>query len=97
MTKSFAQAHPQVISIVLGAARDVYAEAVKDMAETAKTFSVAAGFPVPVMEVALSRRGFGVETMSDKVIADQQMIADTFKALGLIPVAIHVTAVVRKL
>jgi sulfonate transport system substrate-binding protein len=96
VTKSFAQEHPKVIDVVLGAARDVYAEAVKDMAGTAKTFSVAAGFPVPVMEVALSRRGFGVEPMSDQVIADQQKIADTFKALGLTPTAINVSDIVRK-
>jgi sulfonate transport system substrate-binding protein len=96
VTKSFAQAHPQVIDVVLSAARDVYAEAVKDMAGTVKTFSVAAGFPVPVMEVALSHRGFGVEPMSADVIAEQQKIADTFKTLGLIPVAIHVADAVRK-
>ncbi len=96
VTKSFAKAHPQVIDVVLSSARDVYSEAVKDMAGTAKVFSVAAGFPVPVMEVALSRRGFGVEAMSDQVVADQQKIADTFKALGLIPIAINVSDVVRR-
>jgi sulfonate transport system substrate-binding protein len=96
VTKSFAQAHPQVIDVVLSAARDVYADAAKDMAGTAQTFSVAAGFPVPVMEVALSRRGFGVQTMSDQVIADQQKIADTFTMLGLIPATINVSDVVRK-
>lgn len=53
-TKAFAGAHPQIIDVVLGAARDVYAEAAKDIRGTAKTFSVAAGFPEPVMEVALS-------------------------------------------
>ena len=96
VTKAFAKAHPKVIDVVLSAARDVYSEAVKDMPGTAKTFSVAAGFPVPVMDVALSRRGFGVETMSDQVVADQQKIADTFKALGLIPIAINVSDVVRR-
>jgi sulfonate transport system substrate-binding protein len=96
VTKSFAETHPQVIDVVLSAARDVYAEAVTDMAGTAKAFSVAAGFPTPVMEVALSRRGFGVQPMSNQVIADQQKIADTFKTLGLITAAINVSDVVRK-
>jgi sulfonate transport system substrate-binding protein len=95
-TTSFAEAHPQIIDVVLGAARDVYAEAAKDIRGTAKTFSAAAGFPESVMEVALSRRGFGVQPMSDQVIAEQQKIADTFKELGLIPAAINVSDAVRR-
>jgi len=95
-TKSFAEAHPQIIDVVLGAARDVYAEAAKDIRGTAKSFSAAAGFSESVMEVALSRRGFGVQPMSDQVIAEQQKIADTFKELGLIPAAINVSDAVRR-
>ena len=49
-----------------------------------------------VVEVALSRRGFGVLPMSNQVIAEQQKIADTFKDLGLIPTAINVSDAVRK-
>jgi sulfonate transport system substrate-binding protein len=83
---------------VLGAARDVYTEAAKDIPGTAKTFSAAAGFPEPVIEVALSRRpfSFGILPMSNPVIAEQQKIADTFKELGLIPAAINVSDAVRK-
>jgi sulfonate transport system substrate-binding protein len=95
-TKPFAEAHPQVIDVVLGAARDVYAEAAKDIPGTAKTFSAAAGFPAPVLEVALSRRSLGVQPISDQVIAEQQKIADTFKDLGLIPTAINVSEAVRR-
>jgi sulfonate transport system substrate-binding protein len=56
VAKPFASAHPQVIDVVLGATRDVYAEAAKDIPGTAKTFSAATGFPASVLEVALSRR-----------------------------------------
>jgi sulfonate transport system substrate-binding protein len=94
--KPFAEVHPQVIDLVLGAARDLYAEVAKDIPGTAKTFSAAAGFPTTVIEVALSRRGFGVQPMSTQVIAEQQKIADTFKELGLIPTAINVSDAVRK-
>jgi sulfonate transport system substrate-binding protein len=90
-SKIFAQAHPQMIDVVLGAARDVYAEAAKDIPGTVKTFSAAAGFSEPVMEVALSRRSFGILPISSPVIAEQQRIADTFKELGLIPAAIKVS------
>jgi sulfonate transport system substrate-binding protein len=96
VTKSFAEAHAQVIEVVLSAARDAYAEASKDIPGTAKTFSAATGFPLPVIEIALSHRGFGVEPMSSQVIAEQQKIANTFRTLGLIPAAINVADAVRK-
>lgn len=95
-TKAFADAHPKMIDVVLGAARDVYADAAKDIRRTAKTFSSAAGFPEPVMKVALSHRSFGVLRISSRVIVEQQRIADTFKDLGLIPVAINVSDAVRR-
>ena len=96
VTRAFAEAHQQVIDVVLSVARDAYVEAAKDLPGTAKMFSAAAGFPVPVMEVALSRRGFGVQPMSADVIAEQQKIADAFQALGLIPSPIKVSDAVRK-
>jgi sulfonate transport system substrate-binding protein len=96
VAKPFAQAHPQMIDVVLGAARDVFAQAAKDIPGTAKTFSAAAGFPESVMEVALSHRGFDIHPMSNEVIAEQQRIADTFKDLGLIPAAINVSDAVRR-
>ena len=95
-TRSFAGTHPQVIDVVLGAARDIYVEVLRDIPGTAKEFSAAAGFPASVIEVALSRRGFGVLPISKQVIAEQQKIADTFKDLGLIPAAINVTEAVRQ-
>ena len=82
--------------MVLGAARDVYAEAAKDIRGTAKTFSAAAGFPESVMEVALSRRNFDILPISSSVIAEQQRIADTFKDLGLISTAIKVSDAANK-
>jgi hypothetical protein len=48
------------------------------------------------MEAALSHRGFDVHPMSNEVITEQQGIADTFKDLGLIPVAVNVPDAVRR-
>jgi sulfonate transport system substrate-binding protein len=92
----FAQAHPQVIDVVLGATRDVFAQAGKDISGTARTISAAAGFPITVLEATLSRRGFDVHPMSNEVIAEQQKIADTFKDIGLISAPIKVSDAVRK-
>ena len=96
VAKPFAQAHPQMIDVVFAATRDVFAQAAKDIPGTAKTFSAAAGFPVPVLEATLSHRGFDIRPMSNEVIAEQQRIADTFKELGLIAAAIKVSDAVHK-
>jgi sulfonate transport system substrate-binding protein len=92
----FAQSDPKMIDIVLGATRDIFAQASKDIPGTAKTFSAASGFPVSVMETVLSHRGFDVHPMSPEVIAEQQRIADTFKAIGLIPMTIKVADAVYR-
>ena len=84
----------QVIDVVLEVARDVYAEVAKDSPGTAR--SAAAGFPEPVMQVAFSRRTFGILPMRNPVIAEQQKIADTFKEHRLIPAAINVLDAMRK-
>jgi sulfonate transport system substrate-binding protein len=97
VAKPFAQAHPQMIDLVLGATRDVFAQAAKDIPGTAKMFGAATGFPVTVLEATLSHRGFAVQPISNEVIDEQQMIADAFKALGLIPAAIKVLDAVHKL
>jgi sulfonate transport system substrate-binding protein len=94
-SRPFAEAHPRVIEVVLDAMRDVYAGVLKDMRGTARTVGAAAGFPVSVVRVMLSRRGFGVEPIGPKVIAEQQKIADTFRELALIPAAINVSDAVR--
>jgi sulfonate transport system substrate-binding protein len=92
----FSQAHPQMIDVVLNATRDIFAQAAKDIPRTAKTFSDASGFPVTVMEAVPSDRGFDVHPMDQDVIAEQQWIADTFRSIGLIPVAINVADAVHK-
>src|SRR4051812_1477400 len=92
----FALSHPQLIDLVFGATRDVFAQAAKDIPGTAKTFSAAAGFPVTVLEATLSHRGFDVRPISSEVIDEQQRIADTFKEIGLIPATIKVSDAVHK-
>jgi sulfonate transport system substrate-binding protein len=41
-------------------------------------------------------KGFGVGPLPDKVIADQQLVADTFHGLGLLPKKIVVADAVRR-
>ncbi len=96
VSKSFAEANPQLIDVVLESTRDIFAQASKDIPGTAKTFSAISGFSQSVMETVLSHRGFDVHPMSQEAIAEQQRAADAFKALGLIPVAINVSNAVLK-
>jgi sulfonate transport system substrate-binding protein len=49
-----------------------------------------------VLEATLSHRGFAVRPISNEVIDEQQMIADAFKALGLIAGAIKVSDAVHQ-
>jgi sulfonate transport system substrate-binding protein len=54
------------------------------------------GIPAAVLDVAIKRQSFGVAPLSNKVIADQQLVADTFHGLGLLPKPIKITNAVRK-
>jgi sulfonate transport system substrate-binding protein len=51
---------------------------------------------VSVVEVALKRQAYGIKPLTDSVIADQQQVADTFFALGLLPKAIKISDVARR-
>jgi sulfonate transport system substrate-binding protein len=46
--------------------------------------------------VALERQTYGVRPIDAETIADQQRIADTFYALGLVPKHVVVSSVVWK-
>ena len=62
-----------------------------DMA-VADNCSPAVGLPAAVLAVALKRQAYGIRRSSDGSRSrDQQHIADTFFALGLLPKAISVS------
>jgi sulfonate transport system substrate-binding protein len=52
------------------------------------------GLNVPTLERALVRGGYGVSYLNDKVIAEQQKVADTFYSLKLIPKPLSIREVV---
>jgi sulfonate transport system substrate-binding protein len=83
VAKSFAKTSPKVIEVVLGATREIFAQAAKDIPGTAKKFSAISGFSESVMEVVLSERGFDIRPMNQEAIAEQQRVADTFRHLDL--------------
>ncbi|HYD14840.1 MAG TPA: sulfonate ABC transporter substrate-binding protein [Hyphomicrobium sp.] len=93
-SKSFVQANAKAIEAVIAELK-VVDEAVKaDPKAAAEQLSPATGIPAAVLEVALKRQAYGVKSLDDAVIAEQQKIADVFFELKLIPKAIKVQDVV---
>jgi len=88
--KDYAEKHRQAIKILLTELDAVNQWVKSDPKAAAEQLSPPIGIPVPILEAALKRQSFGVKAVDDAVVADQQKIADTFFALGLIPKQIKV-------
>jgi sulfonate transport system substrate-binding protein len=94
--EKFVDANPQVLDALLEQLREVDAWAKRDIKAVAEQLSPSVGIAVPVLTVALERQSYGIKPLDDAVIAEQQRIADTFHALGLIPKAINISNAVRR-
>jgi sulfonate transport system substrate-binding protein len=94
--QKFADANPQVIDAVVAAIVDIDAWAKGRENVVAEELSAGIGIPAPVLEVALKRQAYGIEPLDASVVAQQQNVADTFYALGLLPKPIIVSTIVRK-
>jgi sulfonate transport system substrate-binding protein len=94
--QKFADANPQAIDAVIAAIADIDAWAKGKEKAVAEELSAGIGIPAPVLEIALKRQTYGIKPLDASVVAEQQSIADTFYALGLLPKAIVVSTVVRK-
>ncbi|WP_371420770.1 sulfonate ABC transporter substrate-binding protein [Tardiphaga sp.] len=89
-SQKFLESDPKVVDAILEGLREVDDWAKTDIKAVAEQLSPSVGLPVPVLEVALKRQAYGIKPIDRKVIAEQQQLADTFLALGLIPKAIAV-------
>ena len=88
--RGFAEKQPQVIQALF---EDTQAQATwlkANLKPAAAVIAPLQGLPVEVVEKSLSRYQFGVKPLTAAVAAEQQKIADTFHALGLIPKPIRV-------
>ena len=94
--QKFADANPRVIDAVIAAIVDIDEWAKGKEKAVAEELSAGIGIPAPVLEIALKRQTYGIKPLDESVVAEQQRIADTFHALGLLPKAIVVSAIVRK-
>jgi sulfonate transport system substrate-binding protein len=62
-----------------------------DPGKVADLLSASVGLPPPVIRVALQRQSFAFQPIDATIVHDQQVIADTFQKLGLIPKPIRIS------
>ena len=92
-SKAFLQRDPKIVDLVLAQLSEVDDWAKGDIHAVAEQLAPSIGLSVPVVEVALKRQAYGIKPITDGVIADQQQVADTFFALGLVPKQIKISDV----
>ena len=95
-SKKFLDNDAKAVDLVLAQLSEVDDWARRDIHAVAEQLAPAIGLSVPVVEVALKRQSYGIKSVAESVIADQQREADTFFALGLIPRQIKISDVARR-
>ncbi|WP_166482736.1 aliphatic sulfonate ABC transporter substrate-binding protein [Scytonema sp. UIC 10036] len=92
----FAQNSPDLIKVILEELQATSDWANKNPSQVAQFLSSQLGIEVESLEVMLRRQTFGVLPVDEKIIAEQQGVADTFFSLGLISKQIQVKNLVAK-
>src|SRR6266568_6923753 len=95
-SKKFIGADPKIVDLVLAQLSEVDDWAKSDTHAVAEQLAPAIGLPVAVVAVALKRQAYGIKPVTDSVITDQQQVADTFFALGLLPKQIKISDAARR-
>ncbi|NEK38759.1 sulfonate ABC transporter substrate-binding protein [Rhizobium leguminosarum] len=95
-TKSLVDGHAEAIDVLIDAISKIDEWTKSDTAAAAAELSPSVGIPEPVLVKALERQSYGVKSLDDTVVAQQQNIADTFFKLKLIPKEVTIADVVRK-
>ena len=92
--KTYAARRPDVIAIAFDELKKVDEWAQAKPKEVAAALAPLTGLNAPTLELAVARGGYGVSYLNDKVIGEQQKIADTFYNLKLIPKPLSIREVV---
>src|ERR1700704_1134623 len=95
-SKKFLESDPRTVDLVLEQLGEVDDWAKVDIHAVAEQIAPAIGLPVPVVEVALKRQSYGIKPITEGAIADQQQVADSFFALGLLPKQIRISDAARR-
>ena len=92
--ESYANKNQKVIAAIFEELKKVDTWVLKEPKEAAKILSSINGLDISALEKALPRSEFDTNYLNEKVIADQQKIADTFYDLKLIPKKLDIKSVV---
>lgn len=95
-SRRLAEQDPKVLDAIVSEIVDIDHWASGREKEVADQLSAGIGIPAPILEVALKRQTYGVRPIDAETVRDQQHIADTFYALGLLPKPIVVSTDIKK-
>jgi sulfonate transport system substrate-binding protein len=93
-SRSFAEQNPEIIKAVREETQTVAKWAAANPDEVVKILSPLLGIEPPILNVVTKRRDYGFEPINDKMLSEQQEIADTFFELKQIPQKLSVKDVV---
>ncbi|MFM1651592.1 sulfonate ABC transporter substrate-binding protein [Brevibacillus sp. B_LB10_24] len=89
----FAEEHPELVKAILEATQKSDEWANENKPEVIKLLSEMLGIDQKVMTRAIERRQYGVEKITPEVIQAQQVQADVFYRIGLIPKQVNVAEI----
>ena len=89
--RAFVTGNPEAVTAIIAAIGETGDWIRANPTVAAAELAPATGIPVDALELAISRQSFGVAPLTDEVVADQQAVADTFEALGLLPKPVTVS------
>jgi sulfonate transport system substrate-binding protein len=95
-SKKFLESDPGIVDLILAQLSEVDDWAKADIHAVAGQLAPSIGLPVAVVEAALQRQAYGIKPVASSVIEDQQQVADTFFALGLLPKPIRISDAARR-
>lgn len=95
-SRRYAEAHPQVIQLLLAELAKAGAWANSHKPEVSRILAQQIGLPEPVIATWQARAGYGVTALTPEIIATQQKTADIFYDQGLIPRKVDVSQAVWK-
>jgi sulfonate transport system substrate-binding protein len=93
-TRTFATHNPSTISAIIEETTSAWHWAAHHQSELAAVLSDASGVPVDVEKVVAARGNYEIAFITPQVIRQQQAIANTFSALGLIPHPVEISQAV---
>ena len=90
VSKPFAAKNAAVLRAVLAEVTSSDAWSQAHLPEVTAMLTASSGLPQPVVQRAVERLTFGMGPMTPAIVADQQKVADTLAASGLIPERVQV-------